>query len=161
MCFDTSSRRIWSMVLLDMEWGWLACSSQGPLFLKMFMMFLSFRSLWFCPTSLTVWIWVRMAWQLHQPFSSGPWYTSHWVPWPYLCLSSSGALEPDLHIWWEGLILQSLPWGSGSWEIWEERLSLKAEAEKLLSTTAFSMLVVTSSYVLFIKGGMFSSIFLL
>lgn len=53
-----------------------------------------------------------------------------------------------------------LPWGSTTWEIWEEWLLVKTEAKKLVGTSVFSMLVVTSSPVIFTKGSTFSLIFL-
>lgn len=44
---------------------------------------------------------------------------------------------------------QSLPWGSTTWEIWEEWLLVKTEAKKLVCTSVFSMLVVTSSHLIY------------
>lgn len=43
--------------------------------------------------------------------------------------------------------------GLGTQEMWEEQLPVKTEAEKLLTTSVFSMAVVTRSPILFIKGG--------
>lgn len=49
---------------------------------------------------------------------------------------------------------QSLPQGLQTWEMWEVRLTVKTEAKKgNLSTSAFSMSVITSSPVVFIGVG--------
>lgn len=40
-----------------------------------------------------------------------------------------------------------------SWSFWEEWLPVKTEGKKLLSTLAFSISVVTSSAILFNRGG--------
>jgi len=45
---------------------------------------------------------------------------------------------------------QSLPWGSRTWEIWQEWLPVKTDARNLWSNSDFSMFIVTSSAVLFV-----------
>ncbi|KAK4806893.1 hypothetical protein QYF61_012614 [Mycteria americana] len=51
------------------------------------------------------------------------------------------------------LLPQSPSCGLSTREVWEERLPLKTEAKKLLSTSAFSLSVVTSLPVLLVRGG--------
>ncbi|KAK4817094.1 hypothetical protein QYF61_027925 [Mycteria americana] len=60
-----------------------------------------------------------------------------------ICKFAEGArgLEREL-LQWEGLC-QSMPQGPSTREVWEERLPVKAEAKKLLSTSAFSSSIVT------------------
>lgn len=59
-------------------------------------------------------------------FPPGP--EKHQVPQTCLCSGLSGGLKPDLRLLWEGLHSPS-PWGSRTWEIWEEWLSVKSKAK--------------------------------
>jgi len=73
-----------------------------------------------------------VAWKLHQPVTSGPWYASRWVPWTHeqvqtTCCSrwsqiwsSSPSLCPNI----QGL------------ERLEERLPVKTDTKKSFNTNA-------------------------
>lgn len=54
------------------------------------------------------------------------------------------------------LLSHSLPWGPSKKRVWEERLPVKTEVKKLLSTSAFSSAIVTRLMVGFIREWAFS-----
>lgn len=138
------------MILLDVEWGCLVGSSQGPPFLpffKMGLMFSFFHLLGICLTAKTSWIWLRISWaSQHQPVPLGPWDTSHWVPWTYVQVS-----QVVLNLEWREL--QSTASALRFRELRDvgREITIESWGEKLLNSSAFFISVVTSSHVLFIE----------
>jgi len=52
-------------------------------------------------TTMTIWIWWRVAWPSHHPVPSGLWDAFHWVPYTCTCLVSADGLEPALFFQWK------------------------------------------------------------
>lgn len=101
---------------------------------------------------------LRCDWELlghfqHQPIPSEPWDASQWVLWTDVCSGISRGLQLELH--WEWRELQSTVAALRFRELRDvgREIHIESWSEKLLNTSAFSILVFASSHVLFVKGG--------
>ena len=96
----------------------------------------------------------RVAWQLYQPVPSGLWDASHQVPWTSVRLGSSGGPRTWSSLTTGGILPSWSPsCHPSTQEGWGERLSVKTEAKKLWSTSAFSSSAVSSLWVSLMSGG--------
>jgi len=93
---------------------------------------------------MTLQILLRVACQQHQPIPSGLWDASHRESQIYGCPGSSGGHKPHLKFTVGAtLLLSSPPPKPSTWRACEEQLLVKTEAKKLLSTSVFSLSIVT------------------
>lgn len=95
-------------------------------------------------------VWWSVAWQLHQLIPSGPWDTSRWVPWACMCSSSSGGFEADFLLEWEGFHSPGPYLEVHKFQRCGDHWS-KLKQKNWSVPQPFSMKVVTSSAVLFVR----------
>jgi len=136
-------------------------SSFCPL-LKMGVMFLLFQSVGTSPDCHDFSNMMDSSFATSCAVPSGSADAPHQVPWTCAPSGSSDGLKPDLFLQWVVLHYPSPCLSpSATWVVWLERLLVKTEAKKSLSTLAFSISCVTKSPISLQRGPTFPLVFLL